>query len=319
MIAYCPDSLYDSFSAMANKLLPLLAPKYWPIWCVVGLVRLLIVLPLSWQFKLGRYLGSLLQRIPSRGQQAAKINIKLCFPDFDAFQQRDLFKKSFSSVGMAVFETALGWWASSQKLSKLKINITGLDNLTSALQQGKGVLLCSPHFITLELTGRIFAEKIAMGVMYRPQKNALFEYITRRALDNHYDTVIPNHDIRTMVQALKNNEIVWYAPDIDAGKKHGVFVPFFGVQASTLTATSRFAKMTGAAIIPAFFYRNKNNDGYDIVLKPSLNNFPSEDLITDAARVNQVFEQAIRIAPEQYLWQYKRFKTRPPGEKKLYQ
>lgn len=302
---------------MQNNFTSLLHPRYWPIWFVLGIVRILVLLPYRWQMKLGRWLGRLLQHIPSRGQRAARVNLKLCFPELNDQQRQELFIKSFESIGIAVFETAMGWWNSKKQLQAIPIKVTGLEHFPPALQRGNGVLVCSPHFTTLELTGRLFAERSPFTVVYRPQKNPLFEFITRRALDKHYTRAIPRQDIRGTLRTLNNNEIVWYAPDVDAGRKNSVFVPFFGVPAATITATSRYAKITGASVMPVFFYRREN--GYEIVIREPLQDFPSNDLEKDAARINKIFEQAILVAPEQYLWQYKRFKTRPAGEKKLYQ
>ncbi len=97
-----------------------------------------------------------------------------------------------------------------------------------------------------------------------------------------------------------------------------MFVPFCGVPAYTTTALARLARLSGANVVPVFPYRRKDGTGYDLILDPSLEEFPSDDMIQDATRVNQLIEQAVRRCPEQYLWQYKRFKTRPSGERRVY-
>jgi len=121
-----------------------------------------------------------------------------------------------------------------------------------------------------------------------------------------------------LTTALQKNEPVWYAYDVDAGKKRSVFAPFFGIQTASLTALSRLARLTGAAIVPIQFFRREDNSGYEIILSPALDFFPSQNWIDDAARLNACLEAAIRRKPEQYIWQYKRFKTRPEGEKRFY-
>ncbi len=303
---------------MQIKLSSLFTPKYWPYWLLLGVLRLLVMLPYKAQLFLGKWLGRLLARLPSKSRDAAKINLKLCFPQYSASERQQLLVKSFESVGIACFETALGWWGTEKQLQAIPVSLTGSEHLTAAVQKGKGVMLCSPHFTTLELTGRLFARKVPIAVMYRPQKKELLEYITRRALDKHYQGVIARNDIRGMLRALRGKVPVWYAADIDAGAKNSVFAPFFGVIAATITATSRYAELTGATVIPAFFYRRVDGSGYEIVLNPPLENFPSAQLEQDAQRINQVFELAIQKRPEQYLWQYKRFKTRPNNEPRFY-
>src|SRR3990167_1387696 len=134
----------------------------------------------------------------------------------------------------------------------------------------------------------------------------------------YYADIIPRDDIRKMVKILKNKKIVWYAPDSDHGVKNSVFAPFFGIPTATVTGTSRIAKMANAKIIPCFFYRKKDKPGYDLYFHPPCENFPSDDLFEDASRINQLLQTAILKSPEEYLWQYKRFKTRPAGETRFY-
>lgn len=301
-----------------RQLLPLLAPRNWPYWLLLGLLRLSALLPYKMQLWLGKVLGRVLARCPTKSRTTAAINLKLCFPNATEQERKQLLEKSFASVGIAFFETAFGWWGSEKRLAAIPIDLTGAEHLQHALQQGKGVMLCSPHLTSLELAGRLFARRTPIAVMYRPQKKAVLEFVTRRALDKHYLRVLPRHDIRGMLRALKSNLTVWYAADIDAGIKNSVFAPFFGVLAATITATPRYAELSGAAVIPAFFYRQADGSGYKIVLKPALTNFPSGNLEEDAARLNNIFEEAIRLQPDQYLWQYKRFKTRPNGETRFY-
>jgi KDO2-lipid IV(A) lauroyltransferase len=124
--------------------------------------------------------------------------------------------------------------------------------------------------------------------------------------------------MRGVVRALKRNEVVWYAPDIDAGTKRSLFAPFFGLAAASLTATARLARLTGAPVVPCFYFRRSDGAGYEIHVDPALEEFPTEDVMADTARINRLIEAAVRRYPEQYLWQHRRFKTRPAGEAPLY-
>lgn len=294
-----------------------LAPRFWPIWLILGLLRLIVLLPIKWQLQIGRSLGQFLSYLPTKMRSTTEVNLALCFPELSVAERTALLRKNFESVGMGAIETALGWWAPNAKLSHLA-HITGAEHLAAALKKGKGVIFCSAHFTTLEVIGRLFALQFPIAVMYRPQKNALVEEITRKSLQKHYLKVIAREDIRGMLRCLKQNIPIFYTPDVDAGAINSVFVPFFGISAASITATSRYAKMSGASVIPSFFYRRADNSGYDIVLQPAIADFPSENLEQDITRINQIIETAIRRCPEQYLWQYKRFKTRPNDEKRFY-
>ena len=121
-----------------------------------------------------------------------------------------------------------------------------------------------------------------------------------------------------MLSSLKQGNAVWYAPDQDFGALHSVFAPFMGITCATLTAPARLAKMSGAPVVPFFPQRLDDGSGYRLLLLPALENFPSQDDVADATRINAVIETAVRRAPEQYLWLHRRFKTRPANEAPLY-
>lgn len=262
-------------------------------------------------------MGRLLYCFPSKIRFITKTNIKLCFPELSADKQKKLIKKNFENLGTGILETAMAWWLPDQKLEHL-LHIKGLEHGEQALAQGKGVILLSPHFACLEMLGRLIAMKYAFTAMYRPHKKKFINFMLESFRSRQRVTYIPRNRMRALTTALQNNEPVWYAYDVDAGKKRSVFAPFFGIPTASLTAISRLAQLTGAAIVPIQFFRRDDNTGYEIVLSPALNHFPSQDLTKDAARLNECLETAIRRKPEQYIWQYKRFKTRPDGEKRFY-
>ena len=123
--------------------------------------------------------------------------------------------------------------------------------------------------------------------------------------------------VRALHRALRSGEVAGILPDQDPGRGSGVFVPFFGVPARTITATSRLARMSGAAVVP--YYPVRRPDGrYRVRVLPALENFPGEDATADAARINALIEGWAREAPEQYLWVHRRFKGRPAGEPAFY-
>jgi KDO2-lipid IV(A) lauroyltransferase len=111
--------------------------------------------------------------------------------------------------------------------------------------------------------------------------------------------------------------VILYGADHGAKGKTSVFVPFFGIPAATVTATHHLARLSGAAVIP-FFQRRREGGGYVFRMEAPLANFPSDDPVADAARVNALMERMVREAPAQYLWSYKRFKARPPGAADVY-
>jgi len=210
------------------------------------------------------------------------------------------------------------WWTPTDKLILL-FQLQGKEYLDAALAKGKGVILLSAHFTTLEIGGRLLAINTPFHVLYRSHKNPLFEAIMHQARSTHFEKAIPRNDMRGMIKSLKANTPVWYAPDQDFGRKNAVFVPFFNIPAATITSTSRLAKITGAQVVPFFQQRLPHDQGYQLNLLPALDNFPCGDDKIDTRRINEIIEQQIRKQPEQYLWVHRRFKTRPEGESGLYQ
>lgn len=292
-------------------------PLYWPAWLALSILWLITRLPFMWQMNIGKGLGKVIYWISPKLRQTASVNIRLCFPTWTPAEQNALLKKNFASLGIGMIEAGIAWFVPDAKL-KYRYQIIGYEYVEAALRKGKGIILIGPHFTCLELIGRLLGLHHSFGVMYRPHKKPFISFIHRRFREKHYVNYIPSHRVQQLLNALQNNMPIWYAYDIDGGKKRSVFAPLFGIQTATLTSVSRIAKLSGTTLIPISFYRCDNEFRYEIVLSPPIENFPSQDMVQDATRLNQVIETEIRRKPEQYIWQYKRFKTRPAGDERFY-
>ena len=292
-------------------------PQYWPTWLGLGLFRLLSLLPYRTQLAFGRRCGHLLHTFLTKRREIVRVNLALCFPELPAVERNMVALRSFESMGMGVLEIAMAWWAKDPR-KHCDCAIKGLEHIREALRRGRGVLLCGAHLHAAELAGRFMALEQPVAIVYRPQNDAVAEMVANRCRSHYYSELIQHRDMRGILRALAGNQVVWYAPDIDAGSKRSVFAPFFGVPAASLTATSRLAKVSGAAVVPCFYYRRADGSGYDIEVGEPLNHFPSGDMTQDATRINRLIESAVRRVPEQYFWQHRRFKTRPQGEPPVY-
>jgi KDO2-lipid IV(A) lauroyltransferase len=291
-----------------KTLLPLLRPHYWPTWLAVGTLRALQPLPHSVLLFLGRALGSVAVRLPMSFVRIARTNLGICMPELLEPQREALLKEHFKSLGQGIFETATAWWGSRRRIARLT-QLEGMENLQAALARGRGAILLSAHFTTLEMGGRVLCEALGgeINIMYRPTNNAVLERFLAKNRSDRTKRAIPRDDIRTLITALKANEPVWYAPDQAYRKKGAQMVPFFGIPAATNTATSRLARMTGAAVLP--FFQERMVDGrYRAVIYPMLEEFPSDDPVADAKRFNHLIELQVRRVPDQYLWIHRRFK-----------
>lgn len=285
----------------------LLHPKYWPTWIALGTLRLFEPLPFPVLLALGRTLGRLLALMPLPFVRIARRNLELCFPETSAHEREAILRAHFRSVAIGLFETAMSWWSSDERIRKLG-SLEGQEHLDAALARGKGAILLSAHFTTLEIGARSLTARGPTNIMYRPTSNLVLERLLSHNRSKHAKRAIPRDDVRTLISALKANEAVWYAPDQAYRKKGAQMVPFFGIPAASNTATSRLARMTGAAVLPYFVERLSGSQGYRMTIMPPLDHFPSDDAADDARRFNELIEAHARKVPEQYLWIHRRFK-----------
>ena len=293
---------------------PHLHPKYWPLWLLAGFLWLMAQLPWKVVMRIGRWIGSLTWLLlrPDR-KRVLYTNIRLCFPELSEEEQKKLAREHIHAAGQGVLEVALAWWAPDRKLKPLA-HVTGLEHLRQAMQEGKGVILLSAHFTSLEMGGRMLGFYSPFHVVYRANENPMTEYLLKRNRDKHSEMAIDKRNIKQMIRSLRSGNVVWYAPDQDMITKDPLFAPFMGIMTATNTATSRLAKVSRAPVVPYAIFRRKDGKGYELEFQPALEGFPSGDDLADATRINLVFEEWIRKQPEDYFWFHRRFKQRPPGE-----
>jgi len=291
--------------------LRLLAPRYWPTWAGLGILRLLVLLPFWVLVPLGHVIGRLLRLLPLPFLRTARRNIELCLPELAARERERLIDQHFAALGIALLETAVVWWWPAERLRKL-IQIEGIEHLHAGLGRGRGVILLTAHFTSLEMSGRIMASLAPLNILYRPTKNEVLALFLARCRTRHGGRAIRRDDIRALITALRNNECAWYAPDQSYRKKGAEMVPLFGIPAATNTSTSRLARITGATVLPFFCERLPGAQGFRVVIHPPFENFPSDSAAADTERFNRLIEAQVRIAPEQYLWIHRRFKGLTP-------
>lgn len=294
-----------------------LAPKYWGMWLLFLIMRLVALLPLPLIEIIGTGLGLLVYRLLPSRRRIARINIKQAYPEYDEQQIKHLMRKSFISLGISVFESGLAWWARRNYLRK-HCSIEGIEHLESALAKGNGVILLTGHFTTLEIGGILMALYTPLNAIYKKAHNLMFNDYMVYYRNQHLEDVISNKDVRSFIKGLKNGVATWYAPDQDSVGKNTVYTPFLGGTASTLTSASRIASITQAAIVPFYPVRLGKGKGYKLVIQEALDNFPGDDMTEDSTRINQAIEKMVRLQPEQYAWIHKRFKHQPDGKASIY-
>jgi KDO2-lipid IV(A) lauroyltransferase len=289
------------------KRLALFAPQHWHTWLGLGLLRIVEPLPYGWRLAIGRAFGKLAYRLPLSYVRIARRNIDLCFPDLDAAEREKLLRLHFDDLGIGVFETAVTWWSSNERVRALA-TVEGLPHLHAALAKGRGVILVGGHFTTIEIATRILGTLMPASALYRAPKNKVLAHVCETNTARYAQRAIQHDDIRSLIRALKENGAVWYAPDQAYRKKGAAMVPFFGIPAATATATSRLAKMTGATVLTFFPERLPGNEGYRVTIGAPIEDFPGPCCIADAEHFGALLEAHIRKIPSQYFWVHRRFK-----------
>jgi len=288
-------------------------PRLYPSWIGVGLFWLIGQLPWRLLQAIGRGVGRLAWHLAKKRRHIAQTNIRLCFPELTPEEQDELAHRSVISTGEAILEMAGSYNNHRIDLNK-NLTVIGMEHIQECQARGQGVLLLGMHFNTLDTCSRMLATLVDIHAVYRPNDNPVIDRLIDRGRRHYVRSTVDRTDIRQMLRLLRSGEIVWYAPDQDYGTAHAVFVPFFGIPAATITATSRIAKMGKAAVIPCAHYRLPGGR-YQIEFGPPLENFPSGDEEADTAHINRTIEHYVRKHPEQYLWVHKRFKHQPNGAK----
>ena len=303
------DSKNEPHNNEVKLELSMLSPSYLLTWLGTGFLYVLTFCPIKIQLFLGGQLGSILLFISPQRKNITQINLQLCFPDKTQIELEKMVKEVFKDIGKGLIETGIAWWKSDRFIDKLinkKSNFEHLDN------ENEGCLILLKHSTHAELDIRIISRLLRVGGMYKTQTNKVMNYLMIKARNKYLIGTVTNRQTRRGLTWLRNGLKFLYAADQDYGTKGAEFVPFFDVQAATVTLPSDLFKK-GTKVY--FFNVVRDGSGYEITL---------EDIGSKANEgnflklMNATYEEAILKAPTQYFWMHRRFKNRPEGEKDFY-
>lgn len=276
-------------------------------------------LPLPVQAGLGWLLAQLLYVAVVPRRRVVLTNLRLCFPELSEAERRRLARQVVVAVTRSMLERGVIWWASEARIRKL-VELRGVEKIRALHAQGQAVIMLVPHFVGLDMAGSRMAMELDCVSMYSAQNDKVLEkmLLHGRLRFGHQELLSRQDGIRGAVKALKAGRPFYYLPDLDFGPKESVFVPFFGVQTATVPGLPRIARLAKAVVVPLIVRMKPWGQGYLAEFGDAWENFPTDDALADTARMNAYIEAEVRKTPEQYYWVHKRFKTRPPGEAKLY-
>ncbi|TWG87598.1 KDO2-lipid IV(A) lauroyltransferase [Cupriavidus gilardii J11] len=291
-------------------------------WLGIGLLTVLGKLPYPLVARFGEGLGSLLYLFPSGRREVVRANLRMAFPEKSDAEIAELSRQSFRSVFRSFAERGIFWTGSEAQMRRW-VQIDDRADLVALDGQ--------PHIlVTLHLSG-VEAGAIRLTIhlrdhvgrsgasLYTRQKNALFDDFLKHARGRFGAKMIARNDsARDILRCLKKGEALQLIADMDFGERDSEFVPFFGVEALTLTSVSRLARLTGAKVVPIYTEQLPNYQGYVLRILPAWDNYPGDSVTADTRRMNAFFEDCIRPRIPEYYWVHKRFKNRPPGEPGIY-
>ena len=283
----------------------------------LALIWLLSLLPLSLLAAIGNALGTLLYALGRERRRVCLINLARCMPELPEQERDALARRHFKAFARAFLERAILWWAAPARVRRL-VRIEGMEHFEAV--RGKPLILLAPHFVGLDMGWTRLALECDMVSIYSRQKNAVFDaaMFAGRLRFGKQTLLARQAGVRPALRAMQAGLPFYYLPDMDYGRRDTIFVPFFGVNAATITGVSRLARLAGARVLPCVTRMLPGGEGYTVRFLPAWENYPGASIEADTLRMNAFVEEAVRQMPEQYLWVHKRFKTRPPGEPSWY-
>ncbi|MGE3480102.1 MAG: lysophospholipid acyltransferase family protein [Gammaproteobacteria bacterium] len=276
-------------------------------------------MPLRAVHVLGAAGGWALARLPSEARRVSRINIARCLPQMDAADRERLVFRSLIETGKTAAETGPLWRWDQRRIDSLVRGVEGESALDAALGAGRGAILAMPHLGAWELTALYSSLRHRMTSLYRPPRLRGLDAMMTAARERFGATLVPadTAGVRALLKALRRGELLGILPDQEPGFGSGVFSPFFGRPAYTMTLLARLVQQTGAPVFISYAERLAAGAGFRLHFLP-LMPVPGASVEEITAAVNTGIEACVRSLPQQYQWSYKRFKTRPAGETRFY-
>jgi Kdo2-lipid IVA lauroyltransferase/acyltransferase len=278
---------------------------------------LLHFLPLAVLAPIGRAVGMTTYLVIRKRRHIARTNLRLCFPELSPWQRERLLRRHFQCFGRALVESGIAWWSRVERLRRV-VRIQGQEHVEAL--KGQRFIGFVPHFVGIELEGlRMTADYRGVAIYVR-QRDQYVDAFLRRKRERFPGTrmIARSKGVKEILRALEGGQALQLSPDMDLGARDSIFVPFFGIPTATVTALSRMSRLMKLRIIPLVVRQLPGGQGYVARFYPAWDDYPGASIEEDTRRMNAFLEERIREMPEQYLWTHRRFKTRPPGEAKVY-
>mgnify|MGYP001483788099 FL=1 len=273
---------------------------------LITLWKTLILLPRAFQLVITNFIGFLIYLISLKRNKYSKANIELCFPDKSEAERKKIYRRNILLSGRILSDNGIAWFWSDKRIKKnIKYEINGLSQLLTEQSSNKGILLFFKHSLHLELDTRILGMHAEIYGIERKHNSKYFQSIQKRGRLKSMIDVVDRKNTFKFMKWLKNGKTVLYAPDQDYGLDKSKVIKFFGHPAATVSAPYKIIQKTKCK---TFFLNSyiKDNKLFLDIEKFNSNNVEETSYLNN---LNKYIENKIKLNPDEYLWQHRRFKS----------
>ena len=286
---------------------------------IISLLHVLAKLPLAFNRRLGELIGACLWFSGSRSRKVTEKNLQLCLPELSTIERNAMARRSLQEFGKTMTEMGAVWLWPAARVLKLIHAVHGRELLEQNGARQRGIIVLAPHIGNWEILGLFLAQEYPLTVLYQPPKSEALDALILRARARCGTQLAPTNrrGVLALLKALQRSELIGILPDQVPARESGVFAAYFGVPTLTMTLVSNLLKKHEARAVCAYAKRLPSG-GFDICFEPVDEAIYEEDIARSAEGLNRSIERCVKDLPEQYQWEYKRFKKRPDGEEAVY-
>lgn len=287
---------------------------------IAGLLRVVGWLPLGRAQRIGRWIGLLLWKVPTKAREVTDINLRICLPELSGQERERMAQASLVQTGQTMLEVPLMWEWPVQKCLDLVKETEGLELIDEAMAGGKGLILLAPHLGNWELAGLFFSSRYKMAALYSPPNMPEFEDYMIKVRGRLGSELVrgDRRGLARLAAILREGGVAGILPDQSPRGKGNAFAPFFGMEVKTMTLVSKLIQRTEANVLITYAERLPDAQGFRIVVKRTDDGLGDKDAVAATTAMNRSIERCVLDIPEQYQWEYKRLRHRPPGQPNPY-
>jgi len=291
----------------------LLHPRHWGTWLGVGIFWLFSQLPMTLRHRAAAPVGGLAWRYNHKRRDIALKNLELCFPDWSTLRRAQVARAHFTIMARSLLDIGQVWFASDEKIRRLT-ELRGWEHVEAARREGKNIIYNVGHFAALDFGAMAIGQQEPSMGPYNAARNPVVDWLIARGRRRFGNTVFERSDgMMAYTRTLKRGKALYTLSDEDLGPEVSVFAPFFAEPKATRPMIGRLARLTNAAVFPLMTRFDPDRRRYVTTIFPPIEDFPVKDAVENATKMNRSLEKMILLAPEEYMWTLRLFKTRPDG------